>query len=596
MSTQSLTYLFVGASFALYIGIAIWSRAGSTKEFYVAGGGVHPIANGMATAADWMSAASFISMAGIIAFAGYDASMYLMGWTGGYVLLALLLAPYLRKFGQFTVPDFIGERYSSKTARVVAVLCLIVISFTYVAGQMRGVGVVFSRFLDIPINMGVVVGMAIVFFYAVLGGMKGITYTQVAQYCVLIFAYMVPAIFISMLITDNPIPQIGLGGEVADSGQTVLQKLDTTLVDLGFQPYTENKKSLVDIFAITLALMVGTAGLPHVIVRFFTVPKVSDARKSAGYALVFIALLYTTAPAVGAFARINFIETVNETSYSAEAGQTATPDWVKSWENIGLIGWVDKNNDGKIQYRAGAPFKGKPTFAADQTGPNGERVVTNVTTDNANEVYIDRDIMVLANPEIANLPGWVIALVAAGGIAAALSTAAGLLLVISASISHDLMKKTFAPDISDKQELWAARGAAVVAICIAGYFGINPPGFVAQVVALAFGLAACSLFPAILMGIFFKRMNKEGAIAGMLAGLIFTIGYIWHFKFGSPELNMKENWLFGISPEGIGSIGMVINFVVAAGVAKMTKPVPMSVQNMVDDIRIPDGAGVAQTH
>ncbi|MCI5047060.1 MAG: cation acetate symporter [Aquisalinus sp.] len=595
MSTQVLTYIFVGLSFALYIGIAIWSRAGSTKDFYVAGGGVHPVANGMATAADWMSAASFISMAGIIAFAGYDGSMYLMGWTGGYVLLALLLAPYLRKFGQFTVPDFIGERYYSKVARVVAVICLIVISFTYVAGQMRGVGVVFSRFLDIPIDMGVLVGMGIVFFYAVLGGMKGITYTQVAQYCVLIFAYLVPAIFISMLITGNPVPQLGLGGEVGNSGMTVLQKLDSTLVELGFQPYTENKKSLVDIFAITMALMVGTAGLPHVIVRFFTVPKVSDARKSAGFALIFIALLYTTAPAVGAFARINFIETVNETSYAGEAGETATPEWVKSWEGIGLIGWIDKNKDGNIQYRDGAAFSGKPAFSG-ETGASGERALTNTPTEGQNEVYVDRDIMVLANPEIAKLPGWVIALVAAGGIAAALSTAAGLLLVISASISHDLMKKTFVPNISDKQELWAARGAAVVAITIAGYFGINPPGFVAQVVALAFGLAACSLFPAILMGIFFRGMNKEGAIAGMIAGLIFTMGYIWFFKFGAPELNNKDYWLFGISPEGIGSIGMVINFAVAFVVASFTKPVPMEVRDLVDDIRIPDGAGVAHAH
>ncbi|MCI5044407.1 MAG: cation acetate symporter [Aquisalinus sp.] len=595
MSTQVLTYIFVGLSFALYIGIAIWSRAGSTKDFYVAGGGVHPVANGMATAADWMSAASFISMAGIIAFAGYDGSMYLMGWTGGYVLLALLLAPYLRKFGQFTVPDFIGERYYSKVARVVAVICLIVISFTYVAGQMRGVGVVFSRFLDIPIDMGVLVGMGIVFFYAVLGGMKGITYTQVAQYCVLIFAYLVPAIFISMLITGNPVPQLGLGGEVGNSGMTVLQKLDSTLVELGFQPYTENKKSLVDIFAITMALMVGTAGLPHVIVRFFTVPKVSDARKSAGFALIFIALLYTTAPAVGAFARINFIETVNETSYAGEAGETATPEWVKSWEGIGLIGWIDKNKDGNIQYRDGAAFSGKPAFSG-ETGASGERALTNTPTDSQNEVYVDRDIMVLANPEIAKLPGWVIALVAAGGIAAALSTAAGLLLVISASISHDLMKKTFVPNISDKQELWAARGAAVVAITIAGYFGINPPGFVAQVVALAFGLAACSLFPAILMGIFFRGMNKEGAIAGMIAGLIFTMSYIWHFKFGAPELNNKDYWLFGISPEGIGSIGMVINFAVAFIVSSFTKPVPTEVRDLVDDIRIPDGAGVAHAH
>ncbi len=597
MSTQLLTYIAVGLSFALYIGIAIWSRAGSTKDFYVAGGGVHPIANGMATAADWMSAASFISMAGIIAFAGYDGSVYLMGWTGGYVLLALLLAPYLRKFGQFTVPDFIGERYYSKTARVVAVICLILISFTYIAGQMRGVGVVFSHFLNIPIAMGVLVGMAVVFFYAVLGGMKGITYTQVAQYCVLIFAYMVPAIFISLLITNNPIPQLGLGSVVADgSGLTVLQKLDGTLTDLGFNPYTLGSKSTVDVFAITLALMVGTAGLPHVIVRFFTVPKVSDARKSAGYALVFIALLYTTAPAVGAFARINFIETVNGSTYTAEEDVGGTPQFVKTFEQIGLIAWTDKNNDGVIQYAAGAPFVGKPQFTG-ETGINGERLVSNPLTPSLNEIHIDRDIMVLANPEIAKLPGWVIALVAAGGIAAALSTAAGLLLVISASISHDLLKKTFKPEISEKGELLAARGAAVFAILIAGYLGVNPPGFVAQVVALAFGLAAASLFPAILMGIFFKAMNKEGAIAGMLAGLGFTIAYIAYFKspwFGAT--NTAEFWLFGISPEGIGTIGMLINFAVAFAVSKMTMPTPEIIQNMVDDIRIPSGAGVSHEH
>jgi cation/acetate symporter len=586
MSTQALSFLFVGLSFALYVAIAIKSRAASTKEFYVAGGHVHPIANGMATAADWMSAASFLSMAGIIAFAGYDGSIYLMGWTGGYVLLALLLAPYLRKFGQFTVPDFIGERYYSKLARLVAVICLIVISFTYVAGQMRGVGVVFSRFLDIPINMGVLIGMGVVFFYAVLGGMKGITYTQVAQYCVLIFAYLVPAIFISMLITGNPVPQLGLGGEVGASGMTVLQKLDTTLVELGFQPYTDNKKSMVDIFAITLALMVGTAGLPHVIVRFFTVPKVADARRSAGYALVFIALLYTTASAVGAFARINFIETVNETSYVGAADEKATPAWVKSWENIGLIGWMDKNNDGRIQYRAGAPFEGKPDFTG-KVGAHGQKLLQNAPTDNANEVYVDRDIMVLANPEIANLPGWVIALVAAGGVAAALSTAAGLLLVISSAVSHDLLKKTFTPQFTDRQELWAARLAAAGAILIAGYFGINPPGFVAQVVAMAFGLAASSLFPAILMGIFMQRMNREGAIAGMLGGLVFTMSYIWYFKFYAPEANMAANWLFGISPEGIGAVGALVNFAVALCVARFAPPVPEATLRLVRSIRSP---------
>ncbi|MEO1251821.1 MAG: sodium:solute symporter family protein [Pseudomonadota bacterium] len=598
MSTQLLTYIAVGLSFALYIGIAIWSRANSTKDFYVAGGGVNPIANGMATAADWMSAASFISMAGIIAFAGYDGSVYLMGWTGGYVLLALLLAPYLRKFGQFTVPDFIGERYYSKTARVVAVICLIVISFTYIAGQMRGVGVVFSNFLNVPIAIGVFIGMAVVFFYAVLGGMKGITYTQVAQYCVLIFAYMVPAIFISLLITGNPVPQLGLGSTVADgSGVTVLQKLNTTLVDLGFDPYTAGQKSMIDIFAITLALMVGTAGLPHVIVRFFTVPKVSDARKSAGFALVFIALLYTTAPAVGAFARINFIETVNNSTYlETDETKGGAPSFVRSFEDIGLIAWIDKNGDGKIQYAAGAPFDGKPRFGAER-GANGERVVLNTPTLNANEIHVDRDIMVLANPEIAKLPGWVIALVAAGGIAAALSTAAGLLLVISASISHDLLKKTFMPEISERGELLAARGSAIFAIAVAGYLGVNPPGFVAQVVALAFGLAACSLFPAILMGIFFKAMNREGAVAGMIAGLVFTVSYIVYFKspwFGAD--NTAANWLFGVSPEGIGSIGMVINFAVAIVVAKATSPTPLAIRNLVDEIRIPAGAGIAHRH
>ena len=597
MSTQLLTYIAVGLSFALYIGIAIWSRAGSTKDFYVAGGGVHPIANGMATAADWMSAASFISMAGIIAFAGYDGSVYLMGWTGGYVLLALLLAPYLRKFGQFTVPDFIGERYYSKVARVVAVVCLIAISFTYIAGQMRGVGVVFSHFLNVPITIGVLVGMAVVFFYAVLGGMKGITYTQVAQYCVLIFAYMTPAVYISLLVTDTPLPQLGLGAEVTDgSGLTVLQKLDATLVDLGFQAYTAPKKSMVDIFAITFALMVGTAGLPHVIVRFFTVPKVSDARVSAGYALVFIALLYTTAPAVGAFARINFIETVNGSAYAGEESENGTPQFFKTFEDIGLIRWIDKNGDGVVNYSAGAAFEGAADFK-DARGASGERLLTNTPTSNANEVDVDRDIMVLANPEIAQLPGWVIALVAAGGIAAALSTAAGLLLVISASISHDLLKKTFRPDISDKGELVAARVSAIVAIAVAGYLGINPPGFVAQVVALAFGLAAASLFPAILMGIFVKRMNREGAIAGMVSGLAFTVAYIAYFKsswFGAT--NTAEHWLFGISPEGIGSIGMLMNFAVAFIVASRTASPPDEVQDLVDDIRVPTGAGVAHEH
>ncbi|GAB5350454.1 sodium:solute symporter family protein [Qipengyuania sp. 483] len=591
MDTQTLIYLFVGASFALYIGIALWSRAGSTKEFYVAGGGVNPIVNGMATAADWMSAASFISMAGLIAFLGYDGSVYLMGWTGGYVMLALLLAPYLRKFGQFTVPDFIGTRYYSKTARVVAVICLIFISFTYIAGQMRGVGIVFSRFLDVDITTGVVIGMGIVFIYAVLGGMKGITYTQVAQYCVLIFAYMVPAFFLSFMITGNPIPQFGLGSQVNDgSGLYVLQKLNLVLTDLGFTEYTDGSKSMIDVFCITLALMVGTAGLPHVIVRFFTVPKASDARKSAGWALVFIALLYTTAPAVGAFARLNFVDTVNETSYSE------APDWFKNWERNDLIAFQDKNGDGVMQYRSGTAFEGAPAYG-EGTGPSGERVVTNAPgVDSENEVYVDNDIMVLANPEIGNLPGWVIALVAAGGLAAALSTAAGLLLVISSSVSHDLLKSTFKPDISENGELMAARIAATAAIVVAGYLGIYPPGWVAQVVAFAFGLAASSLFPAIFMGIFSMRMNKEGAIAGMVTGLAFTFGYIFYFKLANPAANVAENWLFGISPEGIGVIGMVLNFAVAIAVSRVTAKPPVEIRALVDSIRVPRGAGEAHVH
>ena len=591
MDAQNLTYIFVATSFALYIGIAVWSRAGSTNDFYVAGGGVHPIANGMATAADWMSAASFISMAGIISFLGYDGAVYLMGWTGGYVLLAMLLAPYLRKFGEFTVPDFIGTRYYSNTARVVAVVSLIVISFTYVAGQMRGVGIVFSQFLDIPINWGVLVGMSVVFMYAVLGGMKGITYTQVAQYCVLITAYLVPAIFISLLITDVPVPQLGLGATVNDgSGLSVLQKLDNTLVELGFVPYTDGSKAMIDVFAITMALMIGTAGLPHVIVRFFTVPKVSDARKSAGYALLFIALLYTTAPAVGAFARLNFIKTVHGAHYVGIA------DWFKNWENVGLIGWKDKNGDGRVQYGPGAPFTGKPTFADDVLGSSGERVVTNVITDNDNEVYVDRDIMVLANPEIAELPPWVIALVAAGALAAALSTAAGLLLVISTSVSHDLLKQTLARGITDKQELRYARLAAAAAICIAGYLGINPPGFVAQVVAFAFGLAAASLFPAIVLGIFSTRMNKEGAIAGMVVGLVFTFSYIVFFKLYAPSLNTSEHWWFGISPEGIGMVGATLNFAVALSVSSLTPPPPDETRALIEDIRVPRGVSRPHVH
>jgi cation/acetate symporter len=591
METQTLIYLFVGASFALYIGIAIWSRAGSTKDFYVAGGGVNPVVNGMATAADWMSAASFLSMAGLIAFMGYDGSVYLMGWTGGYVMLALLLAPYLRKFGQFTVPDFIGTRYYSKTARVVAVICLIFISFTYIAGQMRGVGIVFSQFLQVDITMGVIIGMGIVFIYAVLGGMKGITYTQVAQYCVLIFAYMVPAFFISFMLTGNPIPQLGLGSELNDgSGMHVLQKLDNVLVELGFTQYTAGSKSMIDMFCITMALMVGTAGLPHVIVRFFTVPKASDARKSAGWALVFIAMLYTTAPAVGAFGIYNFVNKTDGTEYSE------AESWFTNWEGADLIAWQDKNGDGVMQYRSGDAFEGKPVFTG-ETGESGERAVANTPNpDSANEVYVDRDIMVLANPEIANLPGWVVALMAAGGLAAALSTAAGLLLVISSSISHDLLKSTFAPKISAKTELLAARIAATAAILVAGYLGIYPPGWVAQVVAFAFGLAASSLFPAIFMGIFFKSMNKEGAIAGMVSGLVFTFGYILYFKLMNPAANTAENWLFGISPEGIGVIGMLINFGAAIAVASMTTSTPKDIRKLVDSIRVPRGAGEAHAH
>ena len=582
MSTQALTYLFVGLSFALYIGIAIWSRAKSTSDFYIAGKGVNPIANGMATAADWMSAASFISMAGLIAFMGKDGSVYLMGWTGGYVLLALLLAPYLRKFGQFTVPDFIGTRYYSKAARLVAVVCLIFVSFTYVAGQMRGVGIVFSRFLEVDINVGVIIGMAIVFFYAVLGGMKGITYTQVAQYCVLIFAYLVPAIFISILMTGNPIPQLGFGDTLVDSSTYLLDKLDQVTTELGFLAYTESSKSTIDIFCITAALMFGTAGLPHVIVRFFTVPTVQDARKSAGYALIFIALLYTTAPAVGAFARMNFIDSIQDTQYSS------SPSWFKNWEGIGLIAWNDKNNDGIIHYSAGNTFEDNRPQFIDATGDHGQRLTSNTSdTSNQNEVYIDKDIMVLANPEIAKLPGWVIALVAAGGLAAALSTAAGLLLVISSSISHDLLKKTFKPNISEKQELFYARCAAAVAIVIAGLFGIFPPGFVAQVVAFAFGLAAATIFPALFLGIFSKSMNKEGAIAGMLAGLVFTATYISYFKFINPGLDHSSNWLFSISPEGIGFLGMIINFIISIFVSRFFSKPPSTILSLIDSIRLP---------
>ncbi len=555
MSIQSWTYILVGVTFSIYIAIAIWSRVQSTKDFYVAGGGVGAWANGMATAADWMSAASFISMAGIISFAGYDGAVYLMGWTGGYVLLALLLAPYLRKFGKFTVSEFIGDRYYSNNARLVAVFCALLVSFTYVAGQMRGVGIVFSRFLEVDINTGVIIGMLIVLFYAVLGGMKGITYTQVAQYCVLIFAFMVPAIFISIQMTGNPIPQLGFGSEIIDGSSTyLLDKLDNLNVELGFNEYTDNTKPLIDIFAITLALMVGTAGLPHVIVRFFTVKKVADARKSAGIALLLIAILYTTAPAVAAFARTNLLETISTKSYSD------IPQWFKKWENTGLIKFDDLDNDGMIDY----------------------------TNDDSNELYVDRDIMVLANPEIANLPNWVVALVAAGGLAAALSTAAGLLLVISASVSHDLIKRVYYPEISEKGELVAARISAFFAVCIAGYFGINPPGFVAAVVALAFGLAAASFFPAIVMGIFYKNMNKEGAICGMLAGIGLMLFYMLKFKFNFFGGGSADDYWFGISPEGFGSVAMILNFIVSFVVMRFTTPTPNKIKDIVDNIRIPE--------
>ena len=582
MSVQLLTYIFVGISFGIYLFIAIRSRANSTSEFYIAGKGVHPIANGMATAADWMSAASFISMAGIISFMGRDGSVYLMGWTGGYVLLALLLAPYLRKFGQFTVPDFIGTRYYSSFARIVAVVCLIVVSFTYVAGQMRGVGIVFSRFLEVDINTGVMIGMGIVFFYAVLGGMKGITYTQVAQYCVLIFAYLVPAVFISILITGNPIPQLGFGDQVIDDPQYLLSKLDGVMTQLGFEPYTSGIKSTIDVFCITAALMLGTAGLPHVIVRFFTVPDVAAARQSAGYALIFIAILYTTAPAVASFARLNLFESTHNVSYEK------APEWFKNWEDIGLIAWKDKNNDGKIQHANGNAFEpAKPKFN-EKKGAYGQRLIINeANTTNNNEVYIDRDIIVLANPEIAQLPPWVIALVAAGALAAALSTAAGLLLVISTAVSHDLLKKTFAKNITEKKELLFARLSIFVAIIIAGLFGIYPPAFVAQVVAFAFGLAAATLFPAICMGIFSKRINKQGAITGMLVGLIFTLSYIIYFKFLFPEMNSSEYWFLGISPEGIGFIGMLLNLFISFLISFSTAPPPDDIIEMIDEIRQP---------
>ena len=562
MSVQTWTFLLVAASFALYIGIAVWSRASSTKDFYVAGGGVSPLANGMATAADWMSAASFISMAGLISFMGYDGSVYLMGGTGGYVLLALLLAPYLRKYGAFTVPDFVGDRYYSQLARIVAVVCAIFVSFTYVAGQMRGVGIVFGRFLEVDVNVGVGIGMGIVFFYAVLGGMKGITYTQVAQYCVLIFAFMVPAIFLSLMITGTPIPQFGLGGVDQASGMPLLQRLNGLHQELGFGPYTSGSKSTLDVFFITAALMVGTAGLPHVIIRFYTEPRVRDARISVGWALLFISLLYTTAPAVAVFARTNLINSVQDVPYSS------VPEWFTKWEDTGLISFDDANGDGRIQY----------------VGP--ESPLTN-------ELTVDRDIMVLANPEIANLPAWVIGLVAAGGLAAALSTAAGLLLVISSAVSHDLLKRSLMPEITEKQELMAARIAAGVAVFVAGYFGMNPPGFVAQVVAFAFGLAASSFFPAIILGIFSKRTTREGAILGMVSGITFTAAYIVYFNFVNPGANSADNWWFGISPEGIGTLGMLLNFTVTMVVSRMTHEPPAEVQALVDSIRVPRGAGEA---
>ncbi len=556
MNLQVLTYITVGITFLIYIAIAIWSRASSTKEFYIAGAHVPPLANGLATAADWMSAASFISMAGIVSYMGRDGSVYLMGWTGGYVLLALMIAPYLRDFGKFTVPDFIGDRYYSQFARMVAVVCAIFVSFTYVAGQMRGVGVVFSRFLEVDINLGVLIGMGIVFFYAVLGGMKGITYTQVAQYCVLIFAYMVPAVFISILMTGNIIPQLGFGAELNDSfgGGYLLDRLDGLHEELGFAAYTEGVRSNLDVLFITAALIMGTAGLPHVIIRFFTVPSVRAARKSAGYAILFIAILYTTAPAIAAFARTNLINTVNNAEY------VSMPGWFKTWENTSLIRFEDKNGDGLIQYVADAEV---------------------------NELTVDRDIIVLANPEIAKLPNWVIALVAAGGLAAALSTAAGLLLVISTAISHDLLKRNLMPDISEKQELSFARIAILFAVCVAGYFGINPPGFVAQVVAFAFGLAASSFFPAIVLGIFSTRMNREGAISGMIAGIVFTATYIVYFKFINPAADTAANWWLGISPEGIGTLGMLINFAVAIGVCRLTAEPPQEIKDIVQDIRVP---------
>ncbi len=625
MELQSLIYLFVGISFAVYIGIALWAKAGSTKDFYVAGGGVHPVANGMATAADWMSAASFISLAGIISFKGSSGGAYLMGWTGGYVLLAMLLAPYLRKFGKFTVPDFVGDRYYSDTARLVAVISVIFVSFTYVAGQMRGVGIVFSRFLQVDVNTGVLIGMAVVFFYSVLGGMKGITYTQVAQYVVMIFAYMIPAIFISLQVTDTFLPQLGLFGstsfafhdgvKVIPEGTYLLHALDTAVTDLGFTAYT-NPGNLTNMFLLTVALMLGTAGLPHVIVRFFTVPTVQDARSSAGWALVFIAIMYTTISSVAAFSRLNLIKNVQNVEYKAfVAGETkhsdGTPNsgkWFKTWEQGGLIAWTDRNGDGKIQYAPGAAFdgaKGKPQFDGTNVGPNGERATTNgKPAGNSgkieNELYVDRDIMVLANPEIANLPNWVIAFIAAGGLAAALSTAAGLLLVIASAISHDLMgqvifkdKATGKSTLNEKTELMWARISAIAAICVAGYLGINPPGFVAQVVALAFGIAAAAFFPTIILGVFDKRMNKEGAITGILVGLLSTVGYAWYFIWGG---GTPDGYFLGIAPASFGTVGTILHLIVALVVSRMTPEPPQEIQDLVESIRLPNNAGEAHDH
>ena len=593
MELKTLTTIIVLATFALYIGIAIWARARSTADFYVAGGSVNPIANGMATAADWMSAASFISMAGLIAFQGYDASVYLMGWTGGYVLLALCLAPYLRKFGKFTVPEFIGDRFYSKTARIVAVICLIVASITYVIGQMKGIGVAFSRFLEVSYETGLYAGMGIVFFYAVLGGMKGITYTQIAQYCVLIFAYTVPAVFISLSLTGNPIPQLGLGSSMSDgSGMYMLDKLDSVLRDLGFAEFTAQKGSTLNLFFLTLSLMIGTAGLPHVIIRFFTVPKVSDARKSAFYALLFIALLYTVAPAVGSMARLNLMNTIQTGpvgELEANLKYEERPEWFKNWEKTGLLTFEDKNGDGRIQYYNDESESFAPI--AKKAGWKGNEMVK-----------VDRDIMVLANPEIAKLPNWVIALVAAGGIAAALSTAAGLLLAIASAISHDLLKGVFRPDISEKKELMAGRLAMAGAVLLAGWLGLHPPGFAAQVVALAFGLAASSIFPALMMGIFNKRMNKQGAIAGMLVGLFSTLIYIFWFKGWffiadtAMAANTSANWFMGISPESFGAVGAMLNFAVAYAVSKVTVPPPEHIQHLVEDIRVPRGSGIVTGH